>query len=123
MAEKRGRKPFVIDEKILAKVERLAAQGLTVEQIARVLGISPGTYYEKVKEYPELSETVKAGRAKGVEAISNALFDKAMSGDNTAMIFYLKNRANKSWSDHPSENEASAEPKKIEVTIVDPNAK
>ena len=68
-----------------------------MDQIAAVLGMSDTTLYDKQAKFPEFSDAIKAGRAKGVATITNALFVKAKDGDNTAMIFYLKNRAG--WAD------------------------
>lgn len=88
-----------------AQVEALAAQGLTEEQIADALGISQQTLILRKKEYSEFAEAIKKGKAKGIAAISNALFQKAKGGDTTAMIFYLKARAQ--WSDKPEESRDS----------------
>ena len=84
---------------LLAEVERLAAQGLTKDQMARCLGVCYQTFNENQKDYPEFLESIKRGQAAGIEKISNALFTKAQEGDNVAMIFYLKNRDPMSWED------------------------
>jgi len=92
-------KAFEVDDAMLSKVESLAAQGLTKEQIARSLGVSYNTLNERQKDYPEFLEAIKRGQAKGIATVSNALFQKAKDGDNTAMIFYLKNRDPDNWED------------------------
>ena len=92
-----ARPSIKIDNDLCLKAESLAAQGLTADQIASVLGMGESTLYEKQKQYPEISEAIKKGRSKGIATITNTLFNKAKSGDNTAMIFYLKNRAG--WKD------------------------
>jgi len=94
-----GRPPYEITPEIIAKVEKLAAQGLAEYQIAAVLGIHQDTLINKKKEYPEFSEAIKNGKAKGIAKITNKLFDKASDGDNTAMIFYLKNRDPDNWEE------------------------
>ena len=48
--------------------------------------------------------------------ITNALFEKAKEGDNTAMIFYLKNRAG--WKDK-IETEHTGDGLKIDVKTPD----
>jgi len=118
---KKGRPKWIPDETMLKKIEHLAAQGLTVEQVARSVGIGPTQFFERQKEMPELKEAMENGRAKGVATISNALFQKAKAGDNTAMIFFLKNRAPESWRDNPAPKEEQATPQRIEVTLVDPD--
>ena len=92
-----GRPKFEITPEICEQVENLSAQGLTVDQIASVLGVSRQTIYERQNEYPEFSDALKRGRGKGVANVTNALYTKAIDGDNTAIIFYLKNRAG--WVD------------------------
>ena len=92
-----GRPEIVIDSELCAKAESLAAQGLTMSQIATVLGMGEATFYEKKAQYSEFSESIKRGKDKGIATITSSLFKKARKGDNTAMIFYLKNQAG--WQD------------------------
>lgn len=99
-----GRPPFKITEQIVKQVEALAAQGLTLDQIAATIGCHPATLYKKKKQLAEFNEAIKRGQHKGVATISNALFNKAKKGDNTAMIFYLKNRDPKNWADVQNHN-------------------
>tara|TARA_R110000822_G_scaffold65687_3_gene160797 strand:- start:566 stop:946 length:381 start_codon:yes stop_codon:yes gene_type:complete len=94
-----GRPAFEITQEVIEKSEKLAAQGLTLEQISKVLGICYQTLNEKRKEFNELSEAIKRGQAKGVAQVTNKLYGKALEGDNTAMIFYLKNRDSDNWKD------------------------
>ena len=96
--KKLGRPLFEITEKVCRKAEEYAAQGLTAEQIAMVLGIGESTLYEKQVDFPEFAEAIKRGRGQGIVSVTNALYQKAIvDKDNTAMIFYLKNRAG--WVD------------------------
>ena len=93
-----GRPKFEINEEVLQRAERLMAQGLTKEQCARALGISVATFYVYQAENSEFSEAIKRGEALGIEEVTNALFENAtLERDNTAIIFYLKNRAG--WVD------------------------
>ena len=91
-----GRKPWIPD---LAKVEELASQGLTNAQIAACLGICEDTLYTKQRQLTEFSEAIKKGRASGIQQVSNALFEAALSGNVTAMIFFLKTQAG--WKEPP----------------------
>ena len=93
-----GRPRFEITPEVCEKVENLSAQGLTVEQISLVLGINKSTLFDKQNEYPDFSDALKRGRGKGIANVTNALYQKAtVDRDNTAIIFYLKNRAG--WVD------------------------
>jgi|TARA_R110000744_G_scaffold96217_4_gene185979 hypothetical protein len=111
-----ARPKIEITEQIIKQAESLSAQGLTMSQIANVLGMGETTLYEKQAEYPKFSEAIKRGRDKGVATITNALFTKAKAGDNTAMIFYLKNRAG--WKDRV-ETEHTGDGLKVDVKIGD----
>jgi len=96
---KRGRPPIEVN---IVQVEQLAAQGLTMAQIAAALGIGETTLYEKRIDYPHITEAIKRGQAKGIATITNSMFNSAKNGNITAGIFYLKNRAG--WRDKPPED-------------------
>jgi hypothetical protein len=44
-----------------------------------------------------VEKAINQGRAKGLAEIANRLYQKALEGDNTCMIFYLK--AQGGWSE------------------------
>ena len=93
-----GRPKFEITEEVLASTETLMAKGLTKEQCAGMLGISVSTFMLHQAENSEFSDAIKRGEAMGIDAVTNALFENAtVKKDNTAIIFYLKNRAG--WVD------------------------
>jgi len=84
----------------LDKVEQLAAQGLSEQQIADSLGISRSTIDRRKRDDDAFVAALKRGKHRGVEAVTNALFTAATVGEKpnvSAMIFYLKNRAG--WRD------------------------
>ena len=80
-------------------VERLASQGLSTKHIAHCLGVARSTLYERRKKDKDISDALKRGRAKGLETITNALFESGKGGNVTSMIFYLKNRDPENWQD------------------------
>ena len=93
-----GRPKFEVTPEVLENTRRFMAQGLTREQCAASLGISVATFYVYQAEYSEFSEAIKRGEAEGIQQVTNALYEKAtVDRDNTAMIFFLKNRAG--WVD------------------------
>jgi len=93
-----GRPKFEINEEVLKRTEQLMAQGLTREQCARALGISVATFYNYQAQNLEFLEAIKRGESLGIEEVTNALFHNAtVDRDNTAIIFFLKNRAG--WVD------------------------
>ena len=110
-----GRPRYEITDAICHEAEELASQGLTKVQIAASLGIHYCTLNEKTKDFPEFSEAIKRGQAKGVLKVSSALFDAALKGSVTAQIFYLKRRAPDSWGDNSKpEGEAFIESNMID---------
>lgn len=111
-----GRPKIQITKELCKKAEQFASQGLTMEQIADALGMSKSSLFEKQKENLDLMEAIKRGKAKGIVTITNALYEKAKEGDNTAMIFYLKNRAG--WKDK-IETEHTGEGLKVDVKAPD----
>jgi predicted transcriptional regulator len=94
-----GRPKWIPDAEICARASEMASRGLTVAQIADCLGVSESTLYNKQEEYLEFMESIKRGRSKGMDEITNALFEKAKAGDNTSMIFYLKTRDRENWGE------------------------
>lgn len=102
-------------------VEAWARDGLTDEQIAHNLGISPATYYEYKNKHPEFSEALRRGKDDIDVEVENALLKRALGytyeeiiyengvevkrivkevqPDTTAQIFWLKNRRPEVWRD------------------------
>lgn len=81
----------------LAKVESLAAQGLTEEQIADALGVSRTTLNNRRRESEQFEQAIKRGKAKGVAIVTSKLMEQVKGGNVTAMIFFLKTRGG--WSE------------------------
>ena len=94
-----GRPKFEVTPEVLHEVEEMAGRGLTVNQIASCLGISPSTFYLKQAKFSEFSDTIKKGQAIGISKVTNKLFENAaVKGDNVAIIYYLNNRDKENWS-------------------------
>ncbi len=107
----------------LIKLEGLARDGLTDEQIAEKIGVSASTLYDWKKKYSEISEALKKGKEVIDRMVENALLKKALGyetkevrverdnegyektvevtrhvpPDTTAGIFWLKNRKPDVW--------------------------
>jgi hypothetical protein len=94
-----GRPAWKITPEILAKTERLAAQGLTQQQIGACLGVRPETISVKKRAFSQFAQAIKDGRSKGIGQVSNALFESALEGSVPAQIFFLKNRDPENWAD------------------------
>ena len=83
----------------LLLLEGWARDGLTDEQIAHNMGIGARTLYEWKNAYPQIAQTLKKTKEVVDRAVENALYKKAIEGDTTAMIFWLKNRRPNDWRD------------------------
>ena len=76
-----------------------ARDGLTDEQIAHNMGINVATLYRWKNEHSEIRDTLKKTKEVVDREVENALCKKAIEGDTTAMIFWLKNRRPNDWRD------------------------
>jgi predicted DNA-binding protein (UPF0251 family) len=98
--KKRKSSPTVIvDEAMLKSMEIFAGKGLNIEQIAALLGHSRATLYRLKKNSKKIETAIKKGRETAIGLVVGKLFDKAMQGDNVAMIFFLKNKDPEHWKD------------------------
>jgi hypothetical protein len=81
-----ARAAHVASEENKRQVERMAAVGITQEQIAAVIGISQDTL---VKYY---GDTIRTAAIKANANVGGKLYQTAMNGNVTAMIFWMKTR-------------------------------
>ena len=87
MTAKSGRKPHEPTEAMRKTVSLHATVGRRQETIAEVLGISVDTLQRYYRSELDTS------RERANAQVGGALYNKAMGGDTTAMIFWLKTRA------------------------------
>ena len=80
-----GRPPAVID---LLTVERAAAIGCPVEDIAALLGIGRRTLYDHMERDPAVADAIEKGRGTGRATIRRMQWEKASTGD-TSMLIWL----------------------------------
>ena len=118
-SKKIGRPKFVVTKDMCERAEAYASQGLTSEQIALALGIGLSTLYDKQSEFKEFAEAIKRGKGRGIQRVTNKLYEKALEGDNTAMIFYLKNRAG--WQDKIEKETIIEQKQVIDLTRISNN--
>lgn len=90
---------YVIDDVVIQQAELMAGLGLSLIEIAQMLGMNHNTLIRKRRKYEELENAIQRGRLKAQTMISNTLFEKALNGDTSAMQFYLKNRSPDKWAD------------------------
>lgn len=85
--------------------------GLTDEQIAHNIGVSPRTLERWKGNHSQICRALKVGKEQANFAVEGKLFQRAMSGNTTAMIFWLKNN----WRDKYNDSELSPEERKLAV--------
>ena len=122
----RGKYQEWLEQDNLLMIEGWARQGLTDEQIAKNIGISKVTFYDWLKKYPNISNSLKRGKAPVDFEVENALFKRAIGfeyeetetiieeidgkqkkrvkkikkvalPETSAIIFWLKNRKPEQW--------------------------
>jgi hypothetical protein len=95
---KNGR-PTEYNKKYNDTVKGLCLLGATDAQIADCLNVSEKTLNRWKKRYPEFCQSLKDGKVKADTDVATSLYQKAITGDVTAQIFWLKNRQPKTWRD------------------------
>lgn len=83
----------------LILLEGWARNGLSMEQIAKNVGVAKKTLYEWQRKESSISNALKKGKEVVDFEVENALYKNAMSGNVTAQIFWLKNRMADNWKD------------------------
>lgn len=99
---RRGR-PSSFHEEMVEDVREMAEAGYTVMRIAEALDVSQDTLYRWAREFPAFSEALNA-RRNSDQRVEETLYAKALMGDTTAMIFWLKNRQPERWRDVKEHN-------------------
>lgn len=119
-----GKYKYWITKDGLMQLESWARDGLTDEQIAHNIGIRRPTLYQWKKDYPDISDALKRGKAPVDMEVENALLKSAKGYDYdeqiyrpnskgkmildkvvrkhappnpTSAIFWLKNRKPEQW--------------------------
>lgn len=100
----RGKFEYWLTDDGLTLLEGWARDGLTDEQIAHNMGITAKTLYQWKNKFGNICEALKKGKEVVDYEVENALLNKALGGDTTAQIFWLKNRKPDKWRDKPIED-------------------
>lgn len=88
----------------LLRIEGWCRDGLTQVQIAKNMNVALGTLLMWKTKYPELAAAMKRGKDVADREVENALFNRAVSGNVTAQIFWLKNRKPDEWRNFNERN-------------------
>ncbi len=97
-----------------------ARRGLIDEQIAANMAISLSTLKNWKRKHPSFFNALRIGKDVADYMVENALFKRALEGDTTAMIFWLKNRRPKEYRDkHEIEQNGTMNLVYSDVAILD----
>ena len=110
--KKTGRKPVQID---LLKVETMASQFFTHEEMCANLGISRETFYKNVKKNTDITDAIKRGQEKGRGVIKGKFWEKILEGNMTAIIFALK--VHSGWKEQDTKELEKAVEKSTEKVL------
>jgi len=80
-------------------------KGLTDQQIADNIGINVRTLDKWKAKHGQIRQALKRGKEHANYAVENALLKKAMDGNTTAMIFWLKNNYRDKYTDDVTDPE------------------
>lgn len=105
----KGRYQKWLESENLVLLEGWKRNGLTDKQIAGNMGISVNTLNKWKQRFVQIRQALKIGHESANYAVERKLFQKAMSGNTTAMIFWLKNN----WRDKYNDSALSPEERKL----------
>lgn len=108
-----GRNPFEPSETERKQVEALSGYGLPLDQIAVL--VRKGISVDTLTKY--FSEELVSGKAKANSQVGRTLFQKATSGDTTAMIWWTKTQMR--WSETQKVEHTGANGGAIAMASVD----
>lgn len=111
----KGRYQKWLESENLVLLEGWKRNGLTDKQIAGNIGISVNTLDKWKQRFVQIRQALKIGHESANYAVERKLFQKAMNGNTTAMIFWLKNN----WRDKYNDSELSPEERKLAVARMD----
>ena len=103
-----------------ALVEQLAAFGIPVESMTLFVKDKAGKSISEKTLRKHFAKELDQGEMKANFKVAQTLFKKAISGDTTSMIFWLKTRAR--WKESPQRVELTGKdggPVEQKTTVVD----
>lgn len=112
MARKKGNGPVIFNAEHAKTVRALSQYGVPQEDIAATIGCCVETMQ---KLY---SNEIAKGRATANAKIGKRLFEKAMEGDTSALIFWAKCRMRWRTEDSKTSDEDAVSPSAVKIQVV-----
>ena len=84
---------------LMSDAKLLAGLGFTEENLCTYWEISPRTLARWKKKNKELSQAIKKGRMNANISVTKSMYNQALRGNMTAVIFWLTNQAPELWAD------------------------
>lgn len=112
-----------------AEARNYCLLGATNDNLSQFFGVNVSTIRDWTKRQPEFAEAVRNGKIVADGKVARALYEKAVSGDTTACIFWLKNRQKHAWRDRHEidhSGKVAVDPitlllQQVEGTVLKPN--
>ena len=84
--------------------------GATDEEMAGFFDVDVRTFHRWKEAHLSFCHSLREGRDLADSKIAKSLYQKALDGDTTSMIFWLKNRVGKRWRDRQADDEVKTQP-------------
>lgn len=110
---KRGPRAWKPTPEEIAQIREAAGFGVTVEQIAAMMGKSEDT----LRKHAEIRDALAAGKGEIIAQVAGALVKKALGGDTASMIFYLKTQAG--WKETARHEHSGPDGKPVQMELRD----
>ena len=94
-----GGQPTAYKDEYAEQARKLCLLGYTDLELADFFSVCEATINNWKHAHPQFLESIKSGKVFADTDVVTSLHDKAIDGDTTAMIFWLKNRQPKKWRD------------------------
>jgi len=110
---KRGPQAWNPSDEEVAKIKLYAGLGSTQEHIASMIGKSVDTIMAR----PAAREAYEIGKAETIAKVAGSLVRKALSGDTSSAIFYLKTQAG--WKENSAIEHSGPDGGPVPVTVIE----
>lgn len=80
------------EKKVIEQIDALSGN---LTMVARSFQVCRPTMYKFIANHPKAKEALDSAREKMLDNVESALYNQALAGNTTAMIFFLKTQGKK----------------------------